>query len=70
MQITHVVHYLSCLNSISGVTVNVMDSRAVDRGFGPRSGQTSDYAIGICYFSAKHAALMSKGRNWLARIRM
>ena len=29
----------------------------VDRGFEPRSGQTKDYKIGICYFSSKHAIL-------------
>jgi hypothetical protein len=39
----------------------------VDRGFEPRSGQTNDYAIGICCFSAKHAALRSRSKDWLAR---
>ena len=29
----------------------------VDRGFEPLSDQTKDYIIGICCFSAKHAAL-------------
>jgi hypothetical protein len=29
----------------------------VNRGFEPRSGQTKEYKIGICCFSAKHAAL-------------
>ena len=28
----------------------------------PRSGQTKDYRIGICYFSAKHTVLSSI--NW------
>jgi hypothetical protein len=32
----------------------------VDRGFEPRSGKTKDYEIGICCFSAKHAALRRK----------
>jgi plastocyanin domain-containing protein len=32
-------------------------SATVDRGFEPRSVQTKDYTIGICFFSAKHAAL-------------
>jgi hypothetical protein len=41
---------------ISGVMVSVLDSSAVDRGFEPRSGQTKDYNIGICCFSAKHAS--------------
>ena len=40
---------------------------AVDRGFEPRSGQTKDYTIGICCFSAKHAALRRKNQDWLAR---
>ena len=30
------------------------------------SGQTKDYRIGICCFSAKHAALRSKSKDWLA----
>jgi hypothetical protein len=29
----------------------------VDRGFEPRLGPTKNYAIGICCFSVKHAAL-------------
>jgi hypothetical protein len=39
----------------------------VDRGFEPWSGQTKDYKIGICCFSAKHAALRRKNKDWLAR---
>ena len=46
-------------NRIGGVIVSVLFSSAVDRGFEPRSGQTKAYEIGICCFSAKHAA----GRN-------
>jgi hypothetical protein len=30
-------------------------------------GQTKDYKIGICYFSANHATLKRKGKDWLAR---
>ena len=52
---------------IGGVMVNVLASSAVDRGFEPRSGQTKDYKIGICCFSAKHAALRRKSKDWLAR---
>jgi hypothetical protein len=37
--------------------VLVLASSAVDCGFEPRSGQTNDYKIGICCFSAKHAAV-------------
>jgi len=32
-----------------------------------RSGQTKDYKIGICCFSAKHAALRRKSKGWLTR---
>ena len=37
--------------------VNVLASRVLDRGFEPQSGQTKDYKIGICFFSAMHAVL-------------
>ena len=47
--------------------VSVLASSAVDRGFEPRSGQTKDYKIDICCFSAKHAALRRKSTDWLAR---
>ena len=47
--------------------VNVLASSAVDRGFELRSGQTKDYKIGISCFSAKHAALRRKSKDWLAR---
>ena len=47
--------------------VSVLASTVVDRGFEPRSGQTKDHKIGICCFSAKHAALMRKSKDWLAR---
>jgi hypothetical protein len=47
--------------------VSMLASIVVDRGFKPRSGQTKDYKIGICCFSAKHAALRSKNKNWLAQ---
>ena len=38
----------------------------VDCGFERWSGQTKDYKTGICCFSAKHAALRSKDKDWLA----
>jgi hypothetical protein len=41
---------------IGGVMVTMLTSGGVDCGFEPRSGQTKDYRIGICCFSAKHAA--------------
>jgi hypothetical protein len=47
--------------------VSVLASSVIDRSFEPRSGQTKDYEIGICCFSAKHAALRRKGKDLLAR---
>jgi hypothetical protein len=47
--------------------VSVLDSSAVDHGIESPSGQTKDYKIGICCFSAKHAALRRKSKDWLAR---
>jgi hypothetical protein len=46
---------------------SVLASIAVDRRFQPRSGQTKDNTIGMCCLSAKHAALRSKSKDWLAR---
>ena len=47
--------------------VSVLASSAVDCGFEPRSGQTKDYDIVICCFSAKHAASRRKSKDWLAQ---
>ena len=47
--------------------VSMQASSVVDCGFEPRSGQTKDFKIGICCFSAKHAALRSKSKDQLAR---
>jgi hypothetical protein len=47
--------------------VSVLASSAVDRGLEPRSDQTKDYKIGICCFSAKHAALRRKSKDWLVQ---
>ena len=52
---------------IGGVIVSMLALSAVDRGFEPRSGQSKDYKIGICCFSAKHAASRRKNKDWLAR---
>ena len=49
------------------IMVIVLSSNVVDRGFDTRSGQTKDYAICICFFLAKHTALMKKSKDWLAR---
>ena len=56
----HYINYFSSkiqLNHIGGVMVSVLASSEVYFGFEPRSGQTKDYKICICCFSAKHAAL-------------
>ena len=54
---------------IGGVIVSVLASSGVDRGFEFRSNQIKDYKIGICCFSAKHAVLRRKNKDWLARNR-
>ena len=50
---------------MGGVKVSVLPSSAVDRGFESPSGKTKDYKIGICCFSAKHAAVRRKCTGWL-----
>jgi hypothetical protein len=52
---------------IGGVMVSVPASSAVDHKFEPQLGQTKDYKICSCCFSAKHAALRRKNKDWLAR---
>jgi len=47
--------------------VSMPASRVVNHGFELQSGQTSDYKVGICCFSAKHAALTGKSKDRLAR---
>ena len=56
-----------CLSyRIDGVMVGVLASSKVNREFQPQLGQTKDYQIGICCFSAKHAALRRNSKDWLA----
>ena len=55
------------VNGIGVVLVSVLASSVVDSGFEPRSGQTKDNLIGMCCFSAKHAELKRKSKDWLAR---
>ena len=45
------------VNRTGGVLVIVLASSTVDRWFEPGSGQTKDYNIDICLFSAKYRAL-------------
>jgi outer membrane protease len=47
--------------------VSVLVSSAVDRGFESRLGQTKDFTIGMCCFSAKQAAFRRKSKDWLAQ---
>ena len=47
--------------------VSVLATSAIDCEFEPRSGQTKEYKIGVCCYSAKHAALRRKSKDWLAR---
>jgi hypothetical protein len=44
--------------------VSVLALSVVDHVFEP---QIKDYKIGICRFSAKHAAIKRKNKNWLVR---
>ena len=52
---------------IGGVMFGVLASSAIDGGFKPRSGQTKDYEIGICCFSAKYAALRRRSKDCLVQ---
>ena len=55
------------MNRVGGVMVSVLASSVVDCGFESRSGQTKDYNIGICCFSAKHSVFRRKSKDWLAQ---
>ena len=59
--------YVMLCNRIGGAMVRVFASSVVDCGFESRSGQTKNYKIGICSFSAKHTALRSMSKDWFAR---
>jgi hypothetical protein len=45
----------------------VLTLSVVNHSFNTQLGQTKDYKIGICCFSAKHAALRSKSKDWLTQ---
>jgi hypothetical protein len=47
--------------------VNVFVRSWVRDGCEPRSSQIKDYKISMCCFSAKHAALKSMSKDWLAQ---
>ena len=50
--------------------ISVLASSSVDRRFESRLGQTIDYKIGICCFSATHAEFRSKPKDGSAGIRI
>jgi hypothetical protein len=56
----HIISKYTSWNRVDDVLVSVLASSAVDRGFEPWSGQTKDYKIVICYFSAKAQFLIEK----------
>ena len=43
--------------------VSMLVSSAVDHRLHPLGGSKQDYKIGICYFSAKHAALRKEEQS-------
>jgi len=43
--------------------VSVLALSVVDRGFEPQWGQTKNYTIGICCYSAKHSELREKSKD-------
>jgi hypothetical protein len=45
----------------------MLASSVVHLRFEPMSDQTKDNKIGICCFSAKHAALRRKNKDWLTQ---
>jgi len=50
-------------NHIGGVMVSVLTLSVVDCVLACRSGQTKDYRISICCYSAKHATLTNKSKD-------
>ena len=46
------------MNRIGDVMDTVLASSVIDRAFEPLSGQTKDYKIGMCCFSAKHVRII------------
>jgi hypothetical protein len=60
------INIIIIVNRIGGVIISVLASTVIDRGFESRSGHIKDYKIDICCFSAKHATLKRKSKDWLA----
>jgi hypothetical protein len=53
---------LSHRNRIGGVMVSALPSSVVDRGFESRLGQTKDYEIGICCYTANLIPIRCKAK--------
>jgi hypothetical protein len=59
---------LAALGSrIGGLMASLLASSVVDRGFEPQSGKIINYKTDIFWFSANHAALRSKSKDWMAQ---
>ena len=56
--------YTSSLNHTGGVMVNMLALSLVDSGYESRYGQTTDFKMGICCFSANHAPFRSERTDW------
>ena len=64
---SHNTNLILIFHLICGVMVSVLALSVVDWEFEPRSCQPKDYEIGNCCFTAKHATLRRKSKDWLAR---
>ena len=63
-------HYLVLFRHHKYLTASVVSSLVCwpeEHWFKPSSGQPKDYEIVICSFFAKHSAIRSKSKDWLAR---
>ena len=58
---------LYCKDRIDGVMVSMFALTLVGQGFEPRLGKTKGKTLDICCFSAKHADLRGKSKDWLPR---
>ena len=57
---------LHFFGQIDGLMVSVLILCLVDHGFQSQLGQTKDYKLGICCFSAKYTALKRKNKDLVA----
>jgi hypothetical protein len=59
------IYFLKFPHTIIQIFIYSQCSSAIDCGFESRSGQTKDYEIGMCCFSAKHALRRKSKTSWL-----